>query len=197
VLLAQYKQHPLGKSPEIMVRYINWQLGRKIFVRRPLFLAKKRGDDSLLLSKAENEGDTGKMWGDALHLCKWHVQPLVLLLLLQCAVVAYILIMRLVLCYTYFTLLPFHISSQQRATRNPRGTCPTTQPISQPLYHPTHQTTDHPSFASLHCLHVKWVRGLTRTQRPSFVRGGWFKKKGGGSTTTTERCVKFDFILDK
>lgn len=120
------------------------------------------------------------MWGDALHLCKWHVQPLVLLLLLQCAVVAYILIMRLVLCYTYFTLLPFHISSQQRATRNPRGTCPATQPISQPLYHPTDQTTDHPSFASLHCLHVKWVRGLTRTQRPSFVRGGWFKKKGGG-----------------
>lgn len=99
-----------------------------------------------------------------LQLCKWHVH-----LLVRhggaAAAVAYILIMRLVLCYTYFTLLPFHIFSQQHATLNPPGTCPknTTLP---PL-------PDHPVFVSLHRLHVKWVRGLIRTQRP--VRGA--KKK--------------------
>jgi len=45
---AIYKHHLLLKSPEIMVRYINWQLGRKIFVRRPLFLAKKGGQPAAL-----------------------------------------------------------------------------------------------------------------------------------------------------
>lgn len=103
------------------------------------------------------------------------------------AAAANILIMRLVLCYTYFTLLPFHISSQQHATRNPRGTCPATE--SPATRSPLPPQSHRPLFASLHCLHVKWVRGLRLAQSQlGRLRGG---------ATLSKRCVKFDFILDK
>jgi len=112
-----------------------------------------------------------------LHLCKWHVHPMVvlLLLLLLCFVVAYILIMRLVLCYTYFTLLSFHISSQQHATRNPRGTCPATQPTkptSPPLNHPTTQNSDPTPFIRLAALPSCQVGTWPYTHTKGVVGGG-------------------------